>query len=155
MNHERATALVERYFAGETTLAEEAALKDYFRTADPVAEELKPYAPLFGYWEREARITAPPARRRRRRLPRVLLALAAALLLLLVVRGVHRMYAPPLSDFPVAERAPAVDWSRHEIKDEEEAMRFLRTVLNTTSQHMTRGTAITLRELRKADQILH
>lgn len=41
--------LLEKYFEGETSLAEEAQLQDYFASAD-VAPELEHYRPLFGYF---------------------------------------------------------------------------------------------------------
>ena len=150
MTNERITELVERYFAGETTRAEETALRDYFHRG-PVAPDLEAYAPLFRYWREQAAISAPA----RRRLPlrRVLLAFAAALALLLVARTVHRHETPRLSNFPVAERQP-VDWSRHEITDEREALRFLHTVFKQTSERITEGPEITLRELRQVERIL-
>ncbi|THH39371.1 hypothetical protein [Neolewinella litorea] len=155
MKHQRITELLDRYFAGETTLEEERALKKYFRGSH-VAEDLKVYAPLFAYWDREASIAAPArvGTLRPRRLPRLLLTLAAALLLLLVARGLVLKPSPTPTAFPVAEAAP-VDWSRHEITDEKEALLFLRTVLKSTSRQLTQGPAITLRELREADQIIH
>ncbi len=152
MKHETAHQLIERYFAGETTLAEEGALRDYFRSGN-TAPELDAYAPLFRYWELEREVTAPVRKARARRLLRVVLAIAAALLLLLVARIVHQSQQPPLSSFPVAERQP-VDWSRYEITDEKEAMRFLHGVLKTTSEKMQQGPSITLRELREVEEIL-
>ena len=41
--------LLEKYFEGETTLAEEKALKDYFSSSD-VASHLEQYSSLFGYY---------------------------------------------------------------------------------------------------------
>ncbi|CAH0998753.1 hypothetical protein LEM8419_00101 [Neolewinella maritima] len=153
MNHTHATALLDRYFAGTTTPAEEHDLKTYFRTAD-VPAELAPYASLFAYWEQQGAITAPPRKLTARPgLRRTLLAIAAALLLLLAVRGTYRWQQPGLTTFPVAERQ-AVDWSQHEITDEKEALRFLKTVLTTTSDKLNEGPGITVRELREVRDIL-
>ncbi len=153
MTHVQATELIERYFAGETTLEEEAHLKTYFRTRE-VTPELRKYAPLFLYWDAELAVSAPIKRSAPvRRLPRRLLAIAAALLLLLTVQFVHQQQKPDVSSFPVAQRQP-VDWSRHEITDEEEAMRFLKTVLKQTSEKLTQAPAITIRELREVERIL-
>ena len=153
MNHAQANELIERYFAGETSLEEEARLKAYFRT-DTVAPELRRYAPLFRYWDEEASLRAPrPAKARKRILYRRLLAVAAALLLLVTVQFVHQRQAPKISTFPVAQRQP-VDWSRHEITDEKEAMRFLKTVLKSTSENLTKAPEITIRELREMERIL-
>ena len=133
MNHARATALLERYFAGETTLAEERDLNHYFQRED-IAPELAPYAPLFAYWDRERQVSAPPRKGTRRlNYQRTLLAVAAALLLLLAVRGTYLWQQPNLTNFPVAERQP-VDWSRYEITDRAEAARTLRAALTLTGE---------------------
>jgi hypothetical protein len=155
MNHQRATELIERYFAGETSPQEEADLHTYFRS-DNVAPELTTYTPLFQYWERERQIKAPArvARLRpRRRLPRRLIGIAAGIALLLVANWIHRLEEPHVTDFPVAERQ-AVDWSRYEITDEEEALEFVRSVLKSTSSNLQQGPRITLRELREVHEIL-
>ena len=154
MNHPRAHQLIERYFAGETSLEEERALKAYFG-GDKVAAELVQYTPLFAYWAREAAISAPPRKgtARRRPLYYYLMAVAAVGLLVLAVWFVDRWQQPDISTFPVAERQP-VDWSRHEITDEKEALRFLKTVLSSTSDQLREGPAITVRELREVREIL-
>lgn len=41
--------LLEKYFEGETSIAEEKALRDYFSTQD-VAQHLKQYTPMFCYF---------------------------------------------------------------------------------------------------------
>jgi len=43
-------AVLEKYWAGETTIAEEKALKAYF-SSNQISEELLPYAALFQYYE--------------------------------------------------------------------------------------------------------
>ena len=134
MTPARATALLERYFAGETTLAEERDLQIYFRDAADVPPELASYAPLFAYWDRERQVSAPPRKATRRlNWQRALLAVAAALLLLLAVRGTYLWQQPNLTTFPVAERQP-VDWGRYEITDRAEAARTLRAALTLTGE---------------------
>ncbi len=152
MNHETAHQLIERYFAGETSLTDERELQHYFRGPD-IAPTLAAYAPLFRYWEQERSVAAPARSAGVRRLPKILLAIAATLLLLLVARVVHQGQQPHLTTFPVAERQP-VDWSRYEITDEKDAVRFLHGVLKTTSEKMQQGPSITLRELREIEAIL-
>jgi hypothetical protein len=44
--------LIEKYFEGETTLAEETRLRAYFNQTE-VEESLKPYQPLFQFFENE------------------------------------------------------------------------------------------------------
>lgn len=49
MEFDRMEALLEKYFEGETSIAEEKELKDYFSSSD-VAPHLEQYRPLFGYF---------------------------------------------------------------------------------------------------------
>jgi len=49
MEFSKIEALLEKYFEGETSIAEENELKDYFSSAN-VAEHLEQYRPLFGYF---------------------------------------------------------------------------------------------------------
>ncbi|RZJ67827.1 MAG: hypothetical protein EOO50_04420 [Flavobacterium sp.] len=42
-------SLLEKYFEGETTIAQENELKDYFSSQD-VAQHLEQYRPMFGYF---------------------------------------------------------------------------------------------------------
>ena len=153
MNTQQATALVERYFAGQTTLAEERTLAAYFAGGE-VAEELRQYTPLFAYWQQQRTIIAPAKAPTRRRLPRALLAVAAALLLLLVANVVHRQQQPALTNFPVAERQP-VDWSRYEVTDKDEALRILKTALQLTGDQARHAPATALQQLRTVDNLLH
>lgn len=49
MESDRIEILIEKYFQGETTIAEENELKNYFSSSD-VAQHLEQYQPLFGYF---------------------------------------------------------------------------------------------------------
>ncbi|WP_264563454.1 hypothetical protein [Flavobacterium sp. N3904] len=49
MEYNKMEALLEKYFEGETSIAEENELKDYFSSPN-VAEHLEQYRPLFGYF---------------------------------------------------------------------------------------------------------
>jgi hypothetical protein len=42
--------LLEKYFDGDTSIAEENQLKDYFSSAD-IAPEFEPYKPMFAYFD--------------------------------------------------------------------------------------------------------
>ena len=48
MEFNKMEALLEKYFEGQTSIAEENELKDYFSSPN-VAEHLEQYRPLFGY----------------------------------------------------------------------------------------------------------
>ena len=49
MEFNKMEALLEKYFEGETSIAEENELKYYFSSSN-VAEHLEQYRPLFGYF---------------------------------------------------------------------------------------------------------
>ena len=155
MDHITAEQLLHRYFEGDTTLEEEARLREYFR-GDDVHPKLKIYDPMFAYWAQAAKVTPPPAKRKeavRRRLPlRWLTTVAAACLLLLAVN--HWLDTEPkLTNFPLAE-AKTIDWSKYEVTDPEEAYLVLREALKTASTELNRGPRITLRELGELKKVL-
>jgi hypothetical protein len=58
MNTENIKLLIEKYFEGETTIAEEQALKSYF-ASENVAEELRQHTPLFRFVIEESKVKAP------------------------------------------------------------------------------------------------
>ena len=49
MELDKIEILIEKYFAGETSIAEENQLKNYFSSSD-VAQHLEHYKPMFGYF---------------------------------------------------------------------------------------------------------
>ena len=49
MDYKSIKALLERYFEGETTLSEEAELREFYQQHTLIPEELARYAPLFRY----------------------------------------------------------------------------------------------------------
>lgn len=155
MDHITAEQLLHRYFEGDTTLEEEARLREYFR-GDDVHPELKAYDPMFAYWEEAARITAPPLVKKeavRRRLPVRWLTTAAAAATLLFAADSLMDVEPAINDFPIAE-AKTIDWSKYEVTDPEEAYLVLRGALKTASTELNRGPRITLRELGELRKVL-
>ncbi len=80
--------LLEKYFEGETSIAEENQLKDYFSSSD-VAQHLEQYKPIFGYFSKakeqlfEQQITPLPQRNTNRR--SAWLSVAASVVVLLGV----------------------------------------------------------------------
>lgn len=158
MDHITAEQLLHRYFEGDTTLEEEARLRDYFR-GDNVHPELKAYDPMFAYWEEAANITAPPVVKReavRRRLPIRWLTTVAAAVMLLFAANQWLEPNPALTDFPIAEatEAKTIDWSKYEVTDPEEAYLVLRGALKTASTELNRGPRITVRELGELRKVL-
>lgn len=154
MNHRELTdaeaeVLLHRYFAAETSLAEEERLRAYFRSGQ-VPDHLRGYDPLFGYWDlRRARRSA-----RRRSLPRRALAAAGAAAAILA--GVLFLPGPgqPPAPAPTAAATTTIDWSKYEVTDPNEAYRVLRGALGTASEQLRRGPAITVRQLRAAKDVI-
>ncbi|MEO0733230.1 MAG: hypothetical protein AAFZ52_10375 [Bacteroidota bacterium] len=146
MKPQTAKALLERYFAGETSLAEERDLRAYF-LGDQVAPELEEHRPLFAYWQ--VRTEVPAALPRRRRLPRLLAATAAAIALLLTA-NVWLPVQPPIDSSPmVAEAQPkTIDWSQYEVTEPEAALRILRSTLKTASTELNRAPRAAAAQLR-------
>ncbi|MDR2627539.1 MAG: hypothetical protein LBC40_05860 [Dysgonamonadaceae bacterium] len=93
MEKELVNKWMEKYFDGQTTLAEEQQLKNYF-LHDNIAPELKPYKPLFLFFSKEQALTgnqAPCGKRRSKTQKiavRTLLAAVAGLLLLLAISSI-------------------------------------------------------------------
>ena len=73
--------LLEKYFEGETTIAEEIQLKQYFST-EQVAAHLEHYKPLFGYLtaEKEEKFTPTLSLKTKKRFPVARIAIAASLI---------------------------------------------------------------------------
>ena len=140
--------LLERYFAGHTTLAEEQELRRRFRGGG-VPDHLAELDPLFAYWDAAAR---PVRRAHPRRRPARWLTTAAAVALLLVAARWWTAADPvALNDFPLAEAAAApVDWTAHEVTDPTEALRLLRGALNTASTGLNHSGTVTLQRLHDA-----
>lgn len=163
MNQQTAELLLERYFAGETTLEEERSLRAYFRAGD-LHPDHEPYRDLFAYWTVAAQVQPPtprlvvPTRSKPRRRQPVLrwMTAAAAAALLLLAGNLWFNDNPSLTDFPIAEqqKSTTVDWSRYEVTNEREAYLVLRAALKTASTNLNEGPRITLKELKELDAIL-
>ncbi len=154
----KAQKLLDRYFAGETSLSEEQELRAYFQAGD-IDPAHKAFAPLFAYWAEAATVVAPPAQpiiaRPRLRSLRWAITAAAAVLLLLVA-NVWYNQQPELTDFPIAEAtAPApIDWSKYEVSADEDGYRALRGALKTASTALNDSPKAVLRELDKMSAAL-
>lgn len=153
-----AQELLDRYFAGETSLTEEQQLRAYFQSGD-IDPAHQTFAPLFAYWTAETAVTAPPARRvvtrpRLRSLRWILSAAAAVLLLVLANAWCNQQ--PELTDFPIAEAATpkTIDWSKYEVSADEDGYRALRGALKTASTALNDSPQAAVRELDKMSAVL-
>jgi len=150
--------LIEKYFAGESTLEEEAQLKAYFRDPQNVAESLKGYAPLFQFFEQEGtqqlagdfdeKLLAklePPSARRFRLNPLRIAAAAAIAAVALIAATVFYCESKPKESAPVA----TIDWSKYEPKTTEEAYEITRSALRRASDGLNIGTKMAIENLEK------
>ncbi|MCV9928984.1 hypothetical protein OIU83_15065 [Flavobacterium sp. LS1R49] len=83
MESDRIEIILEKYFQGETTIAEENELKSYFSSSN-VAQHLEQYKPVFGYFSqaKEHRLTQEiPLQTKKRNVAWLSIAASAALLL--------------------------------------------------------------------------
>ena len=83
MESDKIEIILEKYFQGESTIAEENELKVYFSSSD-VAQHLEQYKPLFGYFSqvKEQRLTQEiPLQTKKRNVAWLSIAASAVLLL--------------------------------------------------------------------------
>ena len=150
MTHSEAEILLHRYFEGTTSLNEEMNLREYFRAGD-VHPDLAELNPMFAYWDKAAKVMAPPVKRTamRRRMPLRWFSTAAAAILLLFAAGTWFNYLPSLTDVPIAQaKTTTIAWSKYEFTDPAEAYIILRHALAPASAEMTRSPRLTNRALR-------
>lgn len=156
MDYNTVRALLDRYFAADTSAAEEAALHDYFRKG-PVDPRLAAHAAWFDYL-RLAREQQLPAGwqgqlhpyRPRLRPWRMAAAIAAALLLLLLaLSGIYRLPSSATTK-PVA----SIDWSHYEVEDPQEAARILNASLRKAGDGLRTGGSEAGRELQRLERLV-
>lgn len=153
--------LIEKYFKGETNLEEEARLRDYFNSEE-VDESLRPYQPLFRFFEAErqhvpgddfdrkllARMENEAGivkmKPRHRNLLRIAAAAAIALGVLLFLQKTAG---------PSAAQTTGIDWSKYEITDEQVAYEQTVKALKLVSEKLNKGSAKTSQEIGKIEKI--
>ncbi len=157
--------LLDKYFAGETSLPEEAKLKSYFSGND-IHPELKEYAALFQYVSEAANnkvsndfddklfetingldsqpvITQNQKTAKTRRLNfKFISRVAAALLIVLAA-----WWAYPVINQP--EQSASIDWSKYEVKTPEEAYNATLMALTKTSYEINAGAGKVATEMSK------
>ncbi len=147
-------AVIKRYFAGETTLEEEKALRDAFRKGK-APEELREFAPWFQLLdqESEAKSARPfdlptpnkPVVFTLTTLRKVLVRVAAVAL---VAFGVWN-----LTPSAKPAGALAVDWSKYEVTDEQEALKITRAALKRVSKTLELGAKTAVGQVEKLEEI--
>lgn len=150
--------LLDRYFAGDTTLEEEKQLRAHLRTAE-LSPEWAPYQTYFRLLDEAAEQRAPlrlrqlPPRAPQRSWWRYL---AAAAVLLLVAAAWWRWALPGGTSSlpaPAAQPVAAIDWSKYELETPEEAFRITREALREVASELDRGTTMASAPLEKMGEM--
>ena len=161
MEYQVVRNLIDRYFRGETTLEEEASLREYFR-AGPVDERCREYAALFRWMGREQdrqlederandmfRQLEPSGRKTvsMRAVSRQWILRIAAALVLMV--GMWWTYQAQRA----AEQTAEVDWSKYEITSEREALMITRGALLKASKSLNKGANAAAGQMDRVQEI--
>lgn len=160
MNNDYIAKILEKYFAGHTTLEEEAELSAFFRKGDLPAE-WRPYQAIFQFREAAAAISMPRelevaieqdidhlAATAVRRLPRrSFLRYAAAIAVLLI--GL----AWWLQEEPATPTTAAIDWSKYEPENPEEAVVAYQNALRQLSKAMYTGASSAAQNVKRIEPV--
>ncbi|MCF8246577.1 MAG: hypothetical protein K9J37_17130 [Saprospiraceae bacterium] len=155
-------ALIEKYFEGETSLEEEARLRDYFNSGEGVAEDLREFQPLFQHFSTERdrglsddfdealfqKMDLPDTKVvRMNTRPRHLLRIAAVGAVL-----VGAMFFLQKNNSTHAQQA-SIDWSKYEIKDEKIAYEETVKALKLLSNKLNKGTKRAGEEMKELEKV--
>ena len=127
---DRIEILIEKYFEGETSIAEEKELKAYFSSSD-VAQHLEQYKPVFGYFSqaKQEQFTASiPLKSRKKQKRLAWLSVAASVVVMLGIG----FFAYQNTSEPNQENLGVID-------DPEIAFRETQKALALISKHVNAG----------------
>ena len=127
---DRIEILIEKYFEGETSIAEEKELKAYFSSSD-VAQHLEQYKPVFGYFSqaKQEQFTASiPLKSGRKQKRLAWLSVAASVVVMLGIG----FFAYQNTSEPTQENLGVID-------DPEIAFRETQKALELISKHVNTG----------------
>ena len=160
MDYKEVEALLDKYWACETSLEEEERLKDFFSGGD-VPENLLPYVPMFQYYhEMRSRKTSDAFEKNildrieknnivggKQRYVYRLSKIAAAVLLVLSFIFIHDRYMKVKED--------AISFAKDTFEDPNDALDEARRVLLMVSSRMNQGTAtlVKVNEFNKVEEI--
>lgn len=127
---DRIEILIEKYFEGETSIAEEKELKAYFSSSD-VAQHLEQYKPVFGYFSqaKQEQFTASiPLKSGKKQKRLAWLSVAASVVVMLGIG----FFAYQNTSEPTQENLGVID-------DPEIAFRETQKALELISKHVNTG----------------
>lgn len=161
MDYNTAKTLLHRYFEGSSTLAEEAELRSYFQQENLPAD-MEPYRPLFQFFAEAGKQTPSkaftdrleamegkaPAKIVRLRQPIARWIAIAAM----VTMGIMVWMLAPNGPEPAPQAA--IDWSKYEPQNEEEAIKITTAALQKTSASLRRGMRVATNELQGVKKLV-
>jgi hypothetical protein len=151
MNYAQISALLEKYWEGQTSLEEERRLKGYFSDG-PVDPRLRREAALFGVLRQEQAVEMPAARRPVRTIRWSAWAVAAsvAALVLLGLFGWQR-FGPAAAGPAVAETPAALPEDTYD--DPEKAAEEIKAALALVSSKLNKGKKAASKGLKKMETV--
>ena len=125
---DRIEILIEKYFEGETSIAEEKELKAYFSSSD-VAQHLEQYKPVFGYFSqaKQEQFTATIPLKSKRRKIVAWLSVAASVVVMLGIG----FFAYQNTSEPTQENLGVIDDPEIAFKETQKALALLSKHVNT------------------------
>lgn len=159
MDYNTIKALLDKYFAGETSLTEEEQLRTYFQDST-VHEDFRSYQALFGFFAQEKRQKTSPnfeerfeskqsTRKTSLRVVRVWSAAAAVVLLLTAA-----WYLYPDTGVVTTEPQASIDWEQYEPKTTAEAAEVTKGAFMRTSKAMYQSLNQAVSEVENVKKIM-
>lgn len=156
MDYNTVKSLLDKYFAGETSLADEQQLREYFKRED-IPEEWLSYRALFTYFGSEQdRGTSSQFDQRwsearpKRRLRVVSWWSAAAAVVLLLVASWNF-----LQQGEESKQTATIDWSKYEPQSDAEALQLAKHAFTRTSSAMYQGLNRAATEVESVKKIMN
>ncbi len=147
MDYQKIDALLEKYWQGETTVAEEAQLRQFFSEEDPPAR-LRPVAALFQYYETppqldeafDERVLSQLHKQNRASMWPNMLKVAAVVVLFLLGGFWWSQTYDDSPDPVVAVAAPSDTYEDPEqaYREAKQALLLVSTLMNEGTQHLTK-----------------
>lgn len=168
MDNKGINTLIERYFEGESSLAEEAQLRRYFSQAE-VPAELEKYQTLFQYFSNEGQaglgsdfddrlfqkieeLDKKPALSTPAKIRSLNFYLARVAAVVVLALGLWWSIEKHPST-PQTEETAAVDWSKYEVKDPQQAFKLTAAALHKASAELNQGTNMAAKEVSNLKEI--
>jgi hypothetical protein len=168
MQQEQIQNLLDKYFAGESSLQEEAQLRQLLQN-EPLTEEQTAYRTWFQSLDEaaneclnddfEAKVlhaieaSAAPSAPRIRSLSWQWIGRAAAVFALLAVGLWYLNRSNPVPSKPEIAEVKVIDWSKYEPKTPQEAYEATRNALHKVAKELNEGTAIATQGLGRMEEM--